>query len=152
MRTPRTKFWKRRGWWWWKKRRRWKPAWASNPTGHCAEERRPQLRQAEEASAEAAEASAEALTKAAEAAEKAQNTVEVEEGPPSLYNNDVYSTWQDRGFLEAPGNAQPWPLAYNIYIYIYIHTYIHTHTHHILTMAHNGCVLKIGYTHNRPIE
>ena len=35
--------------------------------------------------------------------------------PPSLYHKDVYSTWQDWGFLEAPGNPQPWP-----YIYIYI--------------------------------
>ena len=25
--------------------------------------------------------------------------------PPSLYHNDVYSTWQDWGFLEAPGNS-----------------------------------------------
>ena len=36
--------------------------------------------------------------------------------PPSLYHNDVYSTWQDWGFLEAPGNSSLEPK----YIYIYI--------------------------------
>ena len=38
--------------------------------------------------------------------------------PPSLYHNDVYSTWQDWGFLEAPGNPQPWPYIYIFYIII----------------------------------
>ena len=43
--------------------------------------------------------------------------------PPSLYHNDVYSPWQDWGFLEAPGNPQPWTYIY-VYIYIiYIYTY-----------------------------
>ena len=44
--------------------------------------------------------------------------------PPSLYH-DFYSTWQDWGFLEAPGNPQPWSFIYCIYIYIYIYIYIH---------------------------
>ena len=44
--------------------------------------------------------------------------------PSSLYHNDVYSTWQDWGFLEAPGNPQPWPYIFirdqiNKYTYLY---------------------------------
>ena len=48
--------------------------------------------------------------------------------PPSLYHNEVYSTWQDWGFLEALGNPQPWAYIHiHIYVYIYIYIYIHTY-------------------------